>query len=601
MTVKKNKITYNENHPTTLYAHAIVSGEFPVCEAEKLLATKHLKDLVRQGTKRFPYVFDESRADRFFYFYNICKNPDTLQYYQILPHQKFDYGMQYGWVHKDTGYRKYSTIYCQQARGNIKTTGCAIEALYALTSDKVYKPGFPELGYIIRNAEIHLMAVDTTQAEELREPIVLISQSSPKLITRVKALKSYIHGIKYGGKVRVLSKELKNKQGGKPNFVIIDEYSSHSNHKRREAAGKGLGKKIQSTLKIITTPGDDEQNNPAKKEYIYAIKVLKGKVIDENYLPIIRELEFSDDIHDSSIWSKASPVFRYTGKYEYSDILFEAVKKDYKRAFEGKDADLQRDFKIYRLGLWQEKSVKSFLSSEDLAFYDSLAVSEEEFDNLTYGLQKNVGCDLSKRIDLTATGDAFILNDGRIAINAKGYIIEKTAYQRAKIENIPYFDWIEKGYVMAMDTPVINTDIVAEDIILTADLKEHKIMEFTYDPFGAYQMVSNFMEGKYDGFRYQGVEIPQTIIHLHKPTELLKTLILERKLVHNGNPLLRWALENAYEIKSRQGDLIRLSKENPDSPKRIDPAAAVINALARINTLESISWVNKIVEGASLF
>jgi phage terminase large subunit-like protein len=63
-------------------------------------------------------------------------------------------------------------------------------------------------------------------------------------------------------------------------------------------------------------------------------------------------------------------------------------------------------------------------------------------------------------------------------------------------------------------------------------------------------------------------------------------LIVSRKVVHDGNPLLTWALSNAYAYTDSNGN-IKLSKKNKDDSQRIDPAAAVINALARLPMAKS--------------
>lgn len=51
--------------------------------------------------------------------------------------------------------------------------------------------------------------------------------------------------------------------------------------------------------------------------------------------------------------------------------------------------------------------------------------------------------------------------------------------------------------------------------------------------------------------------------------------------MHDGNPLLKWALANAYAYVDGNGN-IKLSKKNKDDTQRIDPAAALVNALSRL-------------------
>ena len=46
------------------------------------------------------------------------------------------------------------------------------------------------------------------------------------------------------------------------------------------------------------------------------------------------------------------------------------------------------------------------------------------------------------------------------------------------------------------------------------------------------------------------------------------------------NPMVIWCFANAIEIKNNYGD-IKLSKKHKDDTERIDPVAAIMNALAR--------------------
>ncbi|MCL2599111.1 MAG: terminase large subunit, partial [Firmicutes bacterium] len=416
----KYEIAKNE-HPTTKYAKQILNGEFICCEAERQLAKKHLDDLAKQDKKSFPYFFDESRANHFSYFYNFCPNPAIDgDFYVHKPHLQFDDGMLYGWVEKKTGNLKYTKMYKQEAKGQTKTTSSAIRAIYAMVATKIYKPGDEKKGKFITDAEVHIMAVDREQAKELRKPIQNIVNASPLLRKQVYARQTVIRGQKNSSLVKVFSRETANMQGGKPDLVIIDELSSHRDSERADIAEGNLGKKEQALCIIITTAGDNELTNPAKKEYNYAKKVLSGEIEDEHYLPIIREIEEGDDIHNKTLWQKSHPFFRYLGKDKYADGLFKAVDKLYNKAYNSDDAELKRQFLIFRMNQWQERATNSYLTQSQLDKLDKCAVSATEFDKLTKGREKLVGFDFSIRRDLTAYGDVFKLDDGRVAIDAHG-------------------------------------------------------------------------------------------------------------------------------------------------------------------------------------
>ena len=64
---------YDDLFVTERYAREVVDGLRLVCKRERQACQRHLDDLERQGTDSFPYVFDESRANRIFdWFEKYC-------------------------------------------------------------------------------------------------------------------------------------------------------------------------------------------------------------------------------------------------------------------------------------------------------------------------------------------------------------------------------------------------------------------------------------------------------------------------------------------------------------------------------------------------
>ena len=59
-----------------------------------------------------------------------------------------------------------------------------------------------------------------------------------------------------------------------------------------------------------------------------------------------------------------------------------------------------------------------------------------------------------------------------------------------------------------------------------------------------------------------------------------RELLLQDKVVIEESGLALWCLKNAVEIMNNYGDL-KLSKKHKDDTQRIDPVAAMMNALAR--------------------
>ena len=77
------------------------------------------------------------------------------------------------------------------------------------------------------------------------------------------------------------------------------------------------------------------------------------------------------------------------------------------------------------------------------------------------------------------------------------------------------------------------------------------------------------------------VEVAQTCAGQNLAVKGFRELLLQGKVVIEESPLLMWCLANAIEIQDSHGD-IRLSKRHKDDTERIDPVAAIMNALARV-------------------
>lgn len=77
------------------------------------------------------------------------------------------------------------------------------------------------------------------------------------------------------------------------------------------------------------------------------------------------------------------------------------------------------------------------------------------------------------------------------------------------------------------------------------------------------------------------VEVSQTCAGQNLAVKTFRELLLQDRVVMEESPLALWCLQNAIEIQNNYGD-IKLSKRHKDDTERIDPVAAVMNALARV-------------------
>lgn len=569
-------------HPTHRYAVEIVTGIRPSNELEFLACERHLKDLANAGTEEFPFVFDESRADRIFEWFERCcrhvRGPFSGQLIELLPFQKFDLGCIFGWVHMETGRRRFGKGYNERARGNVKSTEMSGVALYGMCSDCVYPPYDPAQKRYEDMPEVECAAVDKQQAKRVWGDAQKMGEGSPDIAKRLRIKRTYIEHAKRGGWLRPLSRDTKNKDSGAPCIVIIDEYHLHRSSEIVDVLYSGFGKRLQSLMLIITTAGKNAENNPCKIERDGLVKMLRGETpMIESTFVMIRTLDKDDDPHDEATWVKANPILQEDN--EYSRELRKQIRIEHDEAYNAGNAAKIREWLTKRVNLWQADSEEKYMSGL-MDKWKSLAVSREELMELTRGREGYSGIDLSKRSDLTADGHVFPLDDGRYAVTAHGFMPEESAAKHEHSDRVPYRYWAEGGWCTLTEGAVTDYRYIKSHMDDLEAKAAWKVLEVCYDPYNSSHFVQELeAEGR------TCVEIRQGVQTLSTPTKFFRELVLQGRIVHDGSPLLTWCLSNAVEVVDNNGN-IKLSKKHKDDSQRIDLAAAVINAMVRAMVAE---------------
>lgn len=570
------------HHPVAVYAKQVVSGRLHdmCCPYEIKACQRHLNDLARQGTPEFPFVFDCTRADRIIRFMELLvqsRGPYSGQRIQLQPWQVFDLGCLYGWVHMETGARRFSVSLNVRGRGNYKSTENSGKALYAMTSDACYPPYHPELARYEMEPEVECAAVDKTQARRVADDAKKIALATPELRQRLVIPRSNpLSHRKRGGSLRALSKDTSNKDSGAPCYFCVDEYESHKTSEIYDLGLNSFGKRTQSLLDCIMTAGDDADNRPGRREEDLAKQILDGDVVDESYFVMIRELPQGENPHDRRKWLWANPILRYPN--EYSENMLKQIEGEYTKAYGSMDPDKIRKWLTRRMCQWQTAAKDSYLSEQGLDLARKAMVSRKEFEALTNGRTAWCGFDLGKRIDLSGVAAVFVLDDGRVAIKMHGFMPENGVTRHEHTDKVPYRDWINRGFCTATPGDVTDNSWVWQWIQTHRQNCNWRVQEVDYDGHNATDLAIQMCEAENrDDFC---VEIRQTCAGQNLAVKGFRELLLQGKIVLEYSPLALWCLKNAVEVINNYGDS-KLSKKHKDDSQRIDPLAATMNALSR--------------------
>ena len=186
------------------------------------------------------------------------------------------------------------------------------------------------------------------------------------------------------------------------------------------------------------------------------------------------------------------------------------------------------------------------------------------------------GLDLSNVSDITA----FVLifhEDDLFQLLPFFWIPEEKMLEKIKKENINYDLWVKAGYVKVTPGNVVDYDFVMADILQIIEL--YDFQSTAYDRWNSSQTIIDLQN--------EGMEcnpFGQGYGSMGAPTKEFEKLVLTEKIVHFGNPVLRWMLASTV-VKTDPSGNIKPDKEK--SVQKIDGIVAAIMALGEWMTKQA--------------
>ncbi|NEX77380.1 terminase large subunit [Bacillus thermocopriae] len=479
------------------------------------------------------------------------------QNYQLKDWQLFAFTNIYGWMKKDEKnriVRVIRTSYIQVPRKNEKTTIAAGQATYAMYGDG-------EIG-----AECYTAATDKDQANISAKKIAVTIENSPDLIERTQIYKGpkggvnsivysfIVDGKKFKNTLQPLSRETKGLDGKNPHFVLLDEVHAQNNADIYDVLKSGMGSRSQPLMSIVSTAGKGT-TSVGLQIYNYCKKILNGEVDDDSWFVLIYEPDKGDKWDDPKVWEKVNPNYGISVKKDYLENQF----KEAQVSAERKDEFLAKHLNIFvrSSGTYFEKEIVEKCLVQDLGDLS--------------GQECVIGLDLSKTTDLTCVSLNFPTHDenGKSLLKVKQmYFIPSEGIEaREKLENIPYRNLVERGFVTLCEGKTIDYDMVLDYIKEQAQV--YDIRQINYDPAHAVKLVESLeMEG------FECVEVRQYPSSLNAPFDDIELLMFQGR-VKTDNPLLIYCTENVVAFINMQG-LKAPSKKQ--SQNKIDGFVALLNA-----------------------
>lgn len=513
--------------------------------------------------KKSEWKYDEGKANHaIFFIENFCRQSKGDFGGKLLKlelWQKALIAATFGFIHKKTGLRKYTTVFLDIGRKNGKSTLSSAIGLYGLIADG-------ELG-----AEIYAAATKKDQAKIIWNESKKMVKKSPDLLKHIKVRVAEMEAEITDSYFRYLGSDSDTQDGLNVHFALLDEIHAWKTKELYDVIVDGEAARKQP-LTFITTTAGTVRESIFDILYDQAEQIINGYgdpngYKDERMLPVIYELDNRSEWVEPDCWMKANPGL---GTIKNRNNLAEKVAKAQHNSLLVKNL-LTKDFCI------RETTDEAWLTFDELnnqATYDLAKLKPR------YGIG---GVDLSATTDLTAAKMIFkVPGDSTLYVLSKYWIPEDLIMKRAKEDKVPYDIWRDQGFVEGIPGNRVHPKYITEWFRYVRDELDIYPYFVGYDSWAATYWVEE-MESEFG--KECMIPVKQGKKTLSVPMHNLKADLAEKLVNYNNNPIDKWCLSNTSVDEDRNGNI--QPNKGKSKLKRIDGTAALLDAYTVLYNHES--------------
>lgn len=494
-----------------------------------------------------PYYFDEEVGERPILFAErFCKqsqgvigSPLVLELFQKAYIQAL-----FGFLEKETGFRRYRETMFLVGRKNGKSTLLAAIALYLLIAD--YEGA----------AEIYSVATKKDQAKKVLTEAINMVKQSPELRAVLKKRRNDLYFPATASIFEALASDSNTLDGLNSHAVIIDELHAIKDRNLYEVMKQSTSSRRQPLVIMITTAGTVRES-VFDSLYEIACDIADGKTREDTFLPILYELDARDEWTDPTKWQKANPGLGTIKQYKTLAQFVERAKN----SPDDLPGVLCKDFNI------RETPGTIWLSYEEIK--NELQFKMSEVYN-TYAIG---GCDLSATTDLTCA-TLLIRRPGDPIV----YVLQQYFLPQKRLDTLdekntneaPYKAWRDRRLLTVCEGNRVDYSQVTEWFCQMRDEYKIDAIKVGYDRALAGYWVD---EMKSNGFDMEPVA--QGPFTWSQPMREMGAALADKIVNYNKNPVLVWCLTNTAAKKSGINNIqpIKITEK-----RRIDGMVSLLNA-----------------------
>jgi len=413
----------------------------------------------------------------------------------------------------------------------------------------------------IMNGEIYSCANEREQAGIIFRYCAQLVRAEPELsaIIRVVDSTKTMVALDSGSIFRSMSAEAGTKFGLSPSFCVYDELAQSRNADLYHAFDSAMGARSEPLYIVISTQSNDPQHTLSQ----LIDDGLSGN--DPTTVCHLYEIPEDADVFDEKHWKLANPAL---GDFRSLEEMRTAAKR----------AKRMPSFEAAFRNLYCNQRVDAqspLIAAQEWEACKGAAVIEP-------GAEMYLALDLSGKTDLTAI--VGITKADPSNVRAWFFKPDETLHEHETRDRVPYALWKQQGFIETTPGRAIQYDWVAARLAKIST--EYNLAGIAFDRYRIDDLLKAmgdigldaYVEGK-DKPRSGAVRmVPwgQGFKDMTVAVEALEIAVIDRKLVHDGNPALRWNISNALAVSDPAGNR-KLDKSK--TRFRIDGAVALAMAL----------------------
>lgn len=457
----------------------------------------------------------------------------------------------FGFVDRQTGYRRFNELFLAVGRKSGKSTWAAAILLYVMVCEG-------------KGQDVYSLASKYDQAALIFNEAQAMVDQSPMLRKRMRKRRTDLYMPGTRSTFRPLGRNTNGSMDGlNASAACVDECHALSGTSGREMYSSiklsmGAVARPEPILLVTTTAGTlrcglfDDLFDLAKK-------VIDGTIQDPHFLPVVYMLDDAEAEWDKEeAWYKACPSLQPQGNIK----KLEDMRAKCQRALTG-DPAIRTEFLSKDLDVIST-SVTTWLDYHEV--YNLETFDLEDFSG-TWAIG---GVDLSQTTDLTAAC-ILMYRAGTFYAWPMFWLPEDNVTERIHMDQIPYDVWHDRGLVRYCKGNVIDPSDVTAWFLEVVNEHGISVRWVGYDPY-----CSRYWTTEMEQYGFDMVRVRQGHATESVPLQNMGQLFKAHKINYDNNPVLLWNLTNAGVEVSRNNTIALVKAGQPR--QRIDGVAALMDA-----------------------